>query len=60
VPHIGMFKGLEIKHPKLILGSRNKIKIMHNNPKRDLSIGTLNKILQMARELLICYYNIFF
>lgn len=55
-----MFKGLEIIHPKLILGSRNKIKIMHNNPKKDLSIRTLNKILQMARELLICYYNNFF
>ena len=50
-PYIGMYRGLEIDHPKLDLGKRNKMKIMHVDPEQDLPIKTLNKIMRMAVKL---------
>jgi len=49
-PYIGMYKGIEIDHPKLILGSRNKMKIMHIDPELDLPIKTLDTIMKKARS----------
>lgn len=51
VPYIGIYKGIEIEHPKLVLGNRNKMKIMHINPEKDLPVRTLNTILKKARSL---------
>lgn len=51
VPYIGIYKGIEIEHPKLILGNRNKMKIMYIDPEKDLPIKTLQTILKMARNL---------
>lgn len=50
-PYIGIYKGIEIEHPKLELGNRNKMKTMHINPEKDLPTRTLNKILKMAVAL---------
>lgn len=51
VPYIGIYKGIEIEHPKLILGARNKMKIMYVDPDKNLPVRTLNKILKMALAL---------
>ena len=50
-PYIGIYKGIEIEHPKLILGKRNKMKIFNVNPEKDIPVKTINKILGMARKL---------
>jgi len=50
-PYIGIYKGIEIEHPKLILGNRNKMKIMHIDPEKNLPVRTLKKILKMALNL---------
>lgn len=50
-PYIGIYKGIDIEHPKLLLGNRNKMKIMYIDPEKDLPVKTLNTILKMAREL---------
>jgi len=52
-PYIGMYRGLEIEHPKLILGTRNKMKIMHVDPEKDLPMKTLKKIMGMAVKLYV-------
>ena len=51
IPYIGIYKGIEIDHPKLILGKRNKMKIMHIDPEKDLPTKTLKTILTKARKL---------
>ncbi|HFA50748.1 MAG TPA: DUF1801 domain-containing protein [Bacteroidetes bacterium] len=50
-PYIGIYKGIEIDHPKLDLGNRNKMKIMEINPNEDLPIDTLNEIFELAIPL---------
>ena len=52
-PYIGMYRGLELDHPKLILGTRNKMKIMHIDPEKDLPLRTLKKIMRMAVKLYV-------
>ena len=51
LPYIGIYRGIDIEHPKLDLGNRNKMKIMTMNPEVDLPIGDLNSILDMAIAL---------
>lgn len=57
VPYIGMYRGTELEHKKLILGARNKMKIMYIDPDKDLPVRTLNKILKMSLELYIADYG---
>jgi len=51
VPYIGIYKGIEIEHPELILGNRKKMKIMYIDPEKDLPIKTLDIILNKAKDL---------
>lgn len=51
IPYIGIYRGLEVDHPKLILGKRNKMKIMHIDPEKNIPVRTLKKIMNMALEL---------
>jgi len=51
VPYIGIYKGIEIEHPELILGNRKKMKIMYIDPEKDLPIKTLDVILNKAKDL---------
>jgi len=51
IPYIGIYRGIDVDHPKLILGKRNKMKIMYLDPEKNLPVRTLNKILNLARDL---------
>ena len=50
-PYIGIYKGLEVDHPKLELGNRNKMKTMIVDPEQDLPIEILEEIFKMAIPL---------
>lgn len=50
-PYIGIYKGIEIEHPALDLGNRNKMKTMDIDPEQDLPIQVLNEIFELALEL---------
>jgi len=50
-PYIGIYKGIDIEHPKLDLGNRNKMKIMTLDPNADLPVETLAEIFEMAVKL---------
>ena len=50
-PYIGMYKGLELKHPKLDLGNRKKMKTMTLDPEADLPIEDLETIFKAAVRL---------
>lgn len=50
-PYIGIYKGLEVDHPKLDLGNRNKMKTMVIDPEKDLPIKTLTEIFELAIPL---------
>ncbi len=51
VPYIGIYRGLEVKHPKLELGKRKKMKIMLVDPEMDLPIQDLQQIFSLAIKL---------
>lgn len=51
MPYIGIYKGIEIDHPKLILGNRNKMKIMYIDPEKDLPVKTLDTIFHKAKAI---------
>lgn len=51
LPYIGMYKGIDIDHPKLELGNRNKMKTMTIDPNQDLPLSLLDEIFQMAIKL---------
>ncbi len=50
-PYVGIYKGIDVDHPELILGNRNKMKIMNIDPEKDLPVKTLNTIFDMALVL---------
>ena len=50
-PYIGIYKGLEVEHPMLDLGTRNKMKIMDIDPEQDLPIKVLKEIFELAIPL---------
>ncbi len=50
-PYIGIYKGIDVDHPKLDLGKRNKMKTMDIDPEQDLPIKTLDEIFEMALAL---------
>lgn len=51
LPYIGIYKGIDIEHPKLELGNRNKMKTMTVEPQEDLPLAILDEIFQMALQL---------
>jgi hypothetical protein len=51
LPYIGIYKGIDIDHPKLDLGKRNKMKILTLNPEDDIPVNDLNEIFELARAL---------
>ena len=50
-PYIGIYRGLEVDHPKLDLGNRNKMKTMTIEPEEDLPIAIINEIFKKAIKL---------
>jgi hypothetical protein len=47
-PYIGIVEGNRIEHPRLLQEKRARMKIMLIDPKKDIPIKTINKILQQA------------
>ena len=50
-PYLGIYKGIEIVHPLLILGSRNKMKILNLDAQEDLPVGVIREIFDLAIPL---------
>lgn len=50
-PYMGIYKGIDIEHPLLDLGNRNKMKTIHFDAEKDLPIDTINDIFEMALAL---------
>ena len=50
-PYIGMYKGIDIDHPKLDLGNRNKMKTMMIDANADIPLKDLDEIFKMAIKL---------
>lgn len=50
-PYVGIYRGLEVEHPKLVLGKRKKMKILYIDPEQDLPMKDLGEILRKARSL---------
>lgn len=50
-PYIGVYRGLEVDHPKLDLGNRNKMKTMTIEPDQDLPLKTIDEIFEKAIRL---------
>ena len=50
-PYVGIVRSGNIKHPKLELGTRKKMKIYSINPNKDIDIKELQRILKMAMSL---------
>jgi len=50
-PYLGIYKGIEIEHPLLDLGNRNKMKVLHFNAEEDIPIDVINEIFGMAVKL---------
>jgi len=50
-PYLGIYKGIEIEHPSLDLGKRNKMKVMYFDAKKDIPFETIDEIFRMAVKL---------
>ena len=50
-PYLGIVKGGNIDHPRLIQGERSRMKILPIDPARDLPLTTINTILKKALVL---------
>jgi len=50
-PYIGIYRGVEIDHPLLVQGNRNKMKTLTIDPTKDLPVDTIRAILAMAVKL---------
>lgn len=50
-PYLGIYKGLDVEHPKLDLGNRKKMKTMIIEPDQDLPLETLDEIFKIAIPL---------
>lgn len=51
VPYMGIYKGIEIEHPLLELGNRNKMKVIYFDAEKDIPVDTINEIFEMALKL---------
>ncbi|MDF1698052.1 MAG: DUF1801 domain-containing protein [Saprospiraceae bacterium] len=50
-PYLGIYKGIEIEHPELHLGNRNKMKVMYFDASKDIPKDTIDEIFTMAMKL---------
>ena len=50
-PYMGIYKGIEIDHPQLDLGNRNKMKVIYFDATTDIPVVTINEIFTMALKL---------
>lgn len=50
-PYLGIYKGIDINHPKLDLGNRNKMKIYQFDVEKDIPLKTIDEIFDLAIEL---------
>ena len=50
-PYLLMVEGKYLDHPKLEEGNRSRMKILRVDPNKDLSVKTIQHILQKALEL---------
>ena len=50
-PYLGIVEGKRLNHPGLLIEERSKMKIMLFDPKKDLPLKTIEKILQQAIDL---------
>jgi hypothetical protein len=51
IPYIGIVEGRHLSHPKLIQEKRSRMKILLIDPTKDLPVGTITTILEMAGRL---------
>jgi len=52
-PYIGMVKGREVSHPKLIQGNRTSVKILMIDAQNDINVNEIYTIFDLA----MIYYN---
>ena len=50
-PYLGIYKGLDVHHPLLDLGTRNKMKVIYFDVKKDVPIDVIDNIFQQAVKL---------
>jgi len=50
-PYLGIYKGIEIEHPDLILGKRNKMKVIYFDANKSLPIKKIREIFALAVPL---------
>ncbi len=50
-PYMGIYKGIDIEHPLLDLGKRNKMKVMYFDASKDIPVETIDEIFTMALKL---------
>jgi hypothetical protein len=50
-PYLGIVEGKWLNHPDLIMEKRSRMKIMLFDPRKDLPLKTIEKILQQAIDL---------
>ncbi len=50
-PYLGIYKGIDIEHPLLGLGNRNKMKVLNFNAEEDIPFDLINEIFGMAAKL---------
>ena len=50
-PYMGIYKGIEIDHPALDLGNRNKMKVIYFDATKDIPTEIIDEIFTMALKL---------
>ena len=50
-PYMGIYKGIDIDHPQLHLGNRNKMKVIYFDENKDIPTDTIDEIFNMALKL---------
>ena len=50
-PYLGIYRGIEIDHPNLDLGNRNKMKVMYFDPEKDVPTKIIGEIFDLAIKL---------
>ena len=50
-PYMGIYKGIDIEHPLLDLGKRNKMKVIYFDASKDIPTDIIDEIFGMAAEL---------
>ena len=50
-PYLGIYKGLDVDHPLLELGTRNKMKVLYFEAEKDVPIDVIDNIFSQAVKL---------